>query len=74
MISLSGHTDRARKAGYNLVLSKKRVDAVTAALIRGGVSPSMIGTAIFGEEKPVQITDDGVRSVKNRRVSVEFQF
>ena len=74
MIALGGHTDRAGKGGYNLVLSKKRVDAVAAALIKGGIAPSTIGTAIFGEEKPVQMTDDGVRSAKNRRVTVEFQF
>ena len=73
MIALSGHTDKAGKDGYNLVLSKKRVDAVTAALIKGGIAPSMIGTAIFGEEKPVQMTDDGARSAKNRRVTVEFK-
>ncbi len=74
MIALSGHTDRAGKEGYNLVLSKKRVDAVSAALIKGGIAPSMIGKAIFGEEKPAQMTDDGKRSAKNRRVAVEFKF
>jgi outer membrane protein OmpA-like peptidoglycan-associated protein len=74
MIALSGHTDKAGEDGYNMVLSKKRVDAVTAALIKGGVAPSMIGTAIFGEEKPAQMTADGKRSAKNRRVTVEFKF
>ncbi len=74
MISLSGHTDRAGKDGYNMVLSKKRVDAVSAALIAGGVPASKVNKAIFGEEKPAKKTDDGVRAAKNRRVEVKFEF
>lgn len=72
-VKLAGHTDRAGSAKYNLVLSKSRVDAVAQALIGLGVSPSMIGKSIHGEEMPALATADVVRKHINRRVVVTFE-
>ena len=72
-VKLAGHTDRAGNAKYNLVLSKLRVDAAAQALIGLGVSPSMIGKSIHGEETPALATADGVRKQLNRRVEITFE-
>ncbi len=72
-ISVVGHTDRAGSAAYNLRLSQRRAEAVRQALIRGGVSASVIQTSWQGEENPLVPTPDGVREPSNRRAEIRFQ-
>jgi outer membrane protein OmpA-like peptidoglycan-associated protein len=69
-VTIAGHTDRAGAPKYNLVLSKRRVDAVAAALVAAGVSPPVIAKSIHGEDSPDVATSDGVREWRNRRAVI----
>lgn len=72
-VTLAGHTDRAGAGTYNVVLSKKRVDAVAASLIAAGLAASTVNKSIHGEDKPAVATADGKREQKNRRVEITVE-
>jgi outer membrane protein OmpA-like peptidoglycan-associated protein len=73
-ISLEGHTDNVGTAEYNLSLSKRRVDAVAAEMVKQGMQADRVTTQAFGETRPVAPnrnadgTDNPVGRAKNRRV------
>ncbi|WP_337997600.1 OmpA family protein [Oleispirillum naphthae] len=69
-IDLTGHADRAGTEAYNMKLSKRRADAVRAALVRLGVPAAEIAVAAKGESAPLVATPDGVREPQNRRVEI----
>lgn len=70
-VVVSGHTDLAGSSRYNDSLSKKRVDAVVAALISAGVpSGELAATYAYGKTRPRIPTPDGERNADNRRVEV----
>jgi OmpA-OmpF porin, OOP family len=71
-ISVSGYTDAAGRATYNMALSKRRADTVQAALTRDGVPASQIAATWFGETHQRVKTPNGVREPQNRRVEIEF--
>ena len=68
--SVTGHTDRAGAADYNLALSLRRADAVRAAMAARGADPDGIFVAGRGEAEPAMPTADGVRDQANRRVEI----
>ena len=68
--SVTGHTDRAGPADYNLALSLRRADAVRAAMVARGAEPDGIFVAGRGEAEPAMPTADGVRDQANRRVEI----
>jgi len=68
-IIISGHADRVGAAGYNLSLSKRRADAVSAYLRRKGLTARMV-IEWHGETKPMVETKDGVAERQNRYVIV----
>jgi OOP family OmpA-OmpF porin len=77
-VNLVGHADRIGTNAYNDALSKRRVDAVAAALQAGGVNGSVISTGYMGETAPAK-SCDGLRGATlidclraNRRVEVEI--
>ena len=70
-ISLTGFTDTAGPASYNLTLSKERAAAVKDYLEGLGVSAE-ITTAGRGQEDPRVPTPDGVREQENRRVEIQI--
>lgn len=72
-IRLSGHTDPRASNPYNLALSERRVRAVHAYLIAGGIEVARIlGVAAEGEER-LLTTGTGVRDMaRNRRVEVAY--
>jgi len=72
-VVVTGHTDRAGKDGYNMVLSKKRVDSVAASLISSGLASTAVEKGIFGEEKPAVATADGKSEARNRRVEITIK-
>ena len=72
-ISLTGHTDRAGAAAYNMALSLKRAQVVRQALIRHSVPAVLIKVAGKGESAPRVATADGVREAINRRVEIELR-
>ncbi|MGE5202627.1 MAG: OmpA family protein [Acidobacteriota bacterium] len=69
-IDVTGHTDTSGSSGYNLGLSKRRADAVKAALIAAGVPASAVAERWRGESSPRVPTPDGVREPQNRRVEI----
>jgi hypothetical protein len=69
-INVTGHTDTAGSAAYNLRLSERRAEAVAAELVRNGVPATDIVTIGRGEEDLLVPTADGVREPRNRRVEV----
>jgi outer membrane protein OmpA-like peptidoglycan-associated protein len=71
-LQLSGYTDLAGTAAYNLKLSQRRADTVAAALEKDGVPKSVITTHAMGKTNPRVPTADGVREPQNRRVEIVF--
>ena len=69
-IEVSGHADRTGTPQYNLVLSRRRAEAVAAELVRLGVGKQAIDIQAFGETKPLVATAEGVREAQNRRVEI----
>lgn len=72
-IILNGHTDSAGLEKFNLKLSKKRAEAVAAALVKAGIDGDRIQIFAFGESDPVVATADGAKEAKNRRVEIFIQ-
>ncbi len=66
----SGHADRAGSESYNTALSRRRAEAVAAALSGADVSPNDMVVQYFGESRPAVPTGDGERRPENRRVEI----
>ncbi|WP_051568631.1 DUF5723 family protein [Crocinitomix catalasitica] len=73
-LKVSGHTDSQGAAQSNLILSKKRAEAVQQYLITNGVEAERILVEYFGEEKPIDTNDTPEGRQKNRRVEMDIQF
>ena len=69
-VTVSGHTDLAGIADYNMELSKRRAMVVSEALIKAGVVSAAVKAEALGETHPVIITADGVAESGNRRVEI----
>jgi OOP family OmpA-OmpF porin len=74
-IKLTGYTDVMGSQEYNMALSKKRVEAVEAALIEAGVDASLISSDYFGESNPVKVCEPATKAclAENRRVTVDIE-
>ncbi len=71
-VDLAGHADRSGDARYNMALSRRRAEAVKAALVKLGLSAGNISLVARGESAPLVATADGVREPRNRRVEITF--
>jgi outer membrane protein OmpA-like peptidoglycan-associated protein len=71
-LRISGHTDSVGTTESNLILSKKRAEAVYNYLIQKGVPAGQMQLEYHGEDNPDfdNITPDGRQ--KNRRVEIEL--
>ena len=69
-IQVEGHTDSVGSDGYNLRLSERRADSVRVSMVQQGVNRDEIGTAGFGESKPVATNGTAVGRQQNRRVEI----
>jgi outer membrane protein OmpA-like peptidoglycan-associated protein len=69
-ILVEGHTDSVGSDEYNLRLSERRADSVRAGLVQQGVNRDVVGTAGFGESKPVASNGTAAGRQQNRRVEV----
>jgi len=71
---VAGHTDNQGGAAYNLDLSKKRADAVVAALgANYGIAADRLLAQGMGSAAPVASNDDETGRAKNRRVELVKQ-
>lgn len=69
-MSIEGHTDSIGSDAYNQQLSERRAASVQAYLSGQGVAREIVGTAGFGESKPVASNDNAAGRQQNRRVEL----
>jgi len=78
-ITLRGHTDSRGADGDNLVVSRRRAEAVRDYMVGKGVEAGRIRIVALGEARPIAPNatldgrDDPEGRAKNRRVEVEIQ-
>jgi outer membrane protein OmpA-like peptidoglycan-associated protein len=72
-ISVVGHSDSVGNDDTNLVLSMFRAQTIRAALVSGGVSPSVIDVGYHGANNPRVPWPRGVPEPENRRVEVTIR-
>ncbi|MBM3184816.1 MAG: OmpA family protein [Bacteroidetes bacterium] len=73
-LEISGHTDNVGDDNANLVLSKKRAEALKNYLISKGISANRLTTLYFGETKPIADNNTTEGRKKNRRVEMKIVF
>lgn len=69
-IQVEGHTDNIGSDDYNQRLSQRRAESVRAGLVQQGVARDVVGTAGFGESKPVATNGSATGRQQNRRVEI----
>jgi outer membrane protein OmpA-like peptidoglycan-associated protein len=72
-LSIQGHTDNVGSKAANLDLSKRRADAVKAALVSRGIDAGRLTTDGFGDTKPVADNAAEPGRARNRRVELVKQ-
>jgi outer membrane protein OmpA-like peptidoglycan-associated protein len=70
VVRVQGHTDYTASNAYNMALSKRRADAVAAALLSKGVSEGSLERVYHGEESPAADNSTREGRQKNRRVEL----
>ncbi|MBN4082107.1 OmpA family protein, partial [bacterium AH-315-B15] len=73
-ITIAGHTDSDGGAQANLILSKKRAEAVRDFLESQGVAATRSIVKWFGETQPIASNDTAEGKQKNRRVEMKIIF
>lgn len=73
-LKIAGHTDNQGAAQSNLILSKKRAEAVRDFLVQRGVATERQIVQYFGEEKPIDTNDTPEGRQRNRRVEMDVIF
>ena len=71
-LQISGHTDNVGNDQNNLVLSKKRSEAVKAFMVSKGIAADRLSALYFGETVPVATNDTPEGRQQNRRVEMEI--
>lgn len=73
-LKIAGHTDSQGAEQNNLILSKKRAEAVRDFLVQRGIAPERLIVQYFGEEKPIDTNDTPEGRQRNRRVEMTIVF
>jgi outer membrane protein OmpA-like peptidoglycan-associated protein len=69
-INIEGHTDSVGGEDYNQQLSERRAESVRSYLVQQRVPPATVGTAGFGESRPVATNGTAAGRQQNRRVEL----
>lgn len=73
-LQIAGHTDNVGDEQANLVLSKKRAEAVKNFMISKGIDASRLNALFFGESMPIADNNTPEGRQKNRRVEMTIIF
>jgi OOP family OmpA-OmpF porin len=71
-IVVEGHTDNEGTPEANLRLSLERAESVRQALIALGLPPDQVGSAGYGDTRPVALNTTAEGRRQNRRVDFVF--
>jgi outer membrane protein OmpA-like peptidoglycan-associated protein len=69
-VLVEGHTDSTGSDAYNLDLSRRRAEAVTAFLTENGIDPSRSVARGYGKAYPVAGNETAAGRQRNRRVEI----
>jgi outer membrane protein OmpA-like peptidoglycan-associated protein len=69
-IEIEGHTDSTGSGEHNQRLSERRAESVHAYMSQQGIGRAIVGTAGFGEERPVATNGTAAGRQLNRRVEI----
>lgn len=73
-LQIAGHTDNVGNDQANLILSKKRAEAVKNFMISKGIEAERLSVLYFGETMPIASNDTPEGRQKNRRVEMTIVF
>lgn len=73
-LKIAGHTDSQGNDQNNLILSKKRAEAVRDFLVQRGIATERLVVQYFGEEQPIDTNDTPEGRQRNRRVEMTIVF
>ncbi|HUT53207.1 MAG TPA: OmpA family protein [bacterium] len=72
-VEFQGHADSVGADDYNLILSKRRADAVANYLMNNKINPDRIDESFYGETKPAEPNDPAKGNPLNRRVEISVK-
>lgn len=73
-LQIAGHTDNVGNAQSNLILSKKRAEAVKQFMMERGIDEERLFVLYFGETQPIETNDTKEGRQANRRVEMTIIF
>jgi len=73
-LEITGHTDNMGDDNSNLILSKKRAEAIKNYLSGKGIEATRFEVLYFGESKPIADNATPEGRQRNRRVEMKIVF
>lgn len=72
-VEIQGHTDSTGDPNQNMVLSRRRAEAVRDSLLAQGVAPKQLFAAGFGATRPRQDNSTATGRALNRRIELRLR-